>query len=98
MLMRETSDINQILVLPCRNMTEVDKDYAVSFAIPANTKGLIKVPHPMHYRLGDSEFPVELPIRGHTDSLIIFDDIFVPCERVFMCREMFKNTRNWQRS
>ena len=78
---------NEILILPCRNMTEADKDYAVSFAIPANTKGLIQVPHPMHYRLGDSEFPVELPIRGHTDSLIIFDDIFVPWERVFMCGE-----------
>jgi len=78
---------NEILVLPCRNMTEADKDYAVSFALPANTKGLIQIPHPMHYRLGENEFPIELPIRGHTDSLIIFDDVFVPWDRVFMCGE-----------
>jgi 4-hydroxybutyryl-CoA dehydratase/vinylacetyl-CoA-Delta-isomerase len=78
---------NEILVLPCRNMTEADKDYAVSFAVPANTKGLIQIPHPMHYRQGADDFPVDLPFRGHTDSLIIFEDVFVPWERVFMCGE-----------
>jgi 4-hydroxybutyryl-CoA dehydratase/vinylacetyl-CoA-Delta-isomerase len=78
MLMSETSDINEILILPCRNMTEVDKDDAVSFAIPANTRRLIQVPHPIHYSLGESVFPAELPIRGYTGSLIMFDDIFVP--------------------
>ncbi|MBW2345513.1 MAG: 4-hydroxybutyryl-CoA dehydratase [Deltaproteobacteria bacterium] len=78
---------NEILVIPCRNMTEADRDYAVSFAIPPNTKGVIQVPHPMHYRQGKGEFPVELPFRGHTDCLIIFDDVFVPWDRVFMCGE-----------
>jgi aromatic ring hydroxylase len=41
MLMSEASDINETLILPCRNMTEVDKDDAVSLAIPANTKRLV---------------------------------------------------------
>ena len=31
---------NEIIVLPCRAMREEDKDYAVAFAIPANTKGI----------------------------------------------------------
>jgi len=78
---------NEILVIPCRNMTEADKDYAVAFAVPANTEGLIQVPHPVHHRQGKAEFPVNLPFRGHTDCLVIFNDVFVPWERVFMCGE-----------
>ena len=30
---------------------------------------------------------MDLPITGHTDSMIIFDDVFVPWDRVFMCGE-----------
>lgn len=31
---------HEIIVLPCRAMTEKDSDYAVSFAIPIDTKGI----------------------------------------------------------
>jgi 4-hydroxybutyryl-CoA dehydratase/vinylacetyl-CoA-Delta-isomerase len=77
----------ELFVIPCRNMTEEDKDYAVAFAIPANTKGIKQICHPITWRLGSLEFPIDLPIRNHTDSLIVFDDVFVPWERVFLCGE-----------
>ena len=77
----------ELFVIPCRNMTEADKDYAVAFAIPVNTKGIKQICHPITWRLGALEFPTEFPIRNHTDSLIIFDDVFVPWDRVFLCGE-----------
>jgi 4-hydroxybutyryl-CoA dehydratase/vinylacetyl-CoA-Delta-isomerase len=78
---------NELIVLPCRNMTEPDKDYAVSFAIPVNTKGVVQVVHPFRHQRAPGDFPLDYPVRAHTDSIIIFDDVFVPWERVFMCKE-----------
>ncbi len=78
---------NELLVMPCRNMTEADADYAVSFAIPANTKGVIQIAHPFAAHRDQADFPVDLPVRNHTDSMIIFDDVLVPWERVFLCGE-----------
>ncbi len=77
----------ELFVIPCRNMTEEDRDYAVAFAIPANTKGIVQICHPVATKLSPLEFPVDAPIRNHTDSLVIFDDVFVPWERVFLCGE-----------
>lgn len=78
---------NELFVIPCRAMTETDKEYAVAFAIPTNTKGLKLVCRPFHAHLTPLEFPNSRPVRVHTDSLIIFDDVFVPWERVFLCGE-----------
>lgn len=78
---------NELFVLPCRNMGEDDADYAVSFAIPVDTKGVVQVAHPVKAGYGSLDFPVDIPVRWHTDSLIIFDDVFVPWERVFLCGE-----------
>jgi 4-hydroxybutyryl-CoA dehydratase/vinylacetyl-CoA-Delta-isomerase len=77
----------ELFVLPCRNMTEEDKDYAVAFAIPADTKGVIQICHTVTTHQSPLDFPVDLPMRNHTDSLIIFDDVFIPWERVFLCGE-----------
>jgi 4-hydroxybutyryl-CoA dehydratase/vinylacetyl-CoA-Delta-isomerase len=78
---------NDIFVIPCRAMTEADADYAVAFAIPANTKGIRQVCRPFNSQRSSLEFPNTRPVRVHTDSLIIFDDVLVPWERVFMCGE-----------
>jgi 4-hydroxybutyryl-CoA dehydratase/vinylacetyl-CoA-Delta-isomerase len=78
---------NDIIVLPCRAMTEADADYALSFAIPANTKGIRQVCRPFRSHFSPLEFPNTRPVRVHTDSLIVFDDVLVPWERVFLCGE-----------
>jgi 4-hydroxybutyryl-CoA dehydratase/vinylacetyl-CoA-Delta-isomerase len=78
---------NDILAIPCRAMSEADSDYAVAFAIPANTKGIRQVCRPFTSHISPLEFPNSRPVRVHTDSLIIFDDVLVPWERVFLCGE-----------
>ncbi|MGQ9654054.1 MAG: 4-hydroxyphenylacetate 3-hydroxylase N-terminal domain-containing protein [Thermodesulfobacteriota bacterium] len=78
---------NEIFVIPCRAMSEADKDYAVAFAIPPNTKGIKQICRPFISHISSLEFPIQRPWRVHTDSVIIFDDVFVPWERVFLCGE-----------
>jgi 4-hydroxybutyryl-CoA dehydratase/vinylacetyl-CoA-Delta-isomerase len=79
--------LNEMLVMPCRNMTEADADYAVAFATPVSAKGVIQIVHPFDSHRGPLDFPLDIPVRSHTDSLVIFDDVFVPWERVFLCGE-----------
>lgn len=79
---------NEGLILPSREMRENDSDYAVAFAVPADTKGVIHVygRGSLEARalegidLGNIEFSKFCP-------MVIFDDVFVPWERVFMCGE-----------
>ncbi len=78
---------NDIIAIPCHAMTEEDSDYAVAFAIPANTKGITQICRPFNSHISSLEFPNTRPVRVHTDSLIIFDDVLVPWERVFLCGE-----------
>jgi aromatic ring hydroxylase len=75
---------NEILVIPTRAMTEADADYAVAFAVPADTPGLTMVGSPRGFS-ATSEFDNPLSSRySLTESLTIFDNVFVPTERVFL--------------
>jgi 4-hydroxybutyryl-CoA dehydratase / vinylacetyl-CoA-Delta-isomerase len=87
---------NEILVMPGRSMQEQDKDYAVSFAIPVNTKGIRQIVRPAKVEYGPLEFPDDGGPRRWADSVVIFDDVFVPWERVFLCGEWQLSTRLMQ--
>jgi len=78
---------NEFFVIPCRAMSEADADYAVAFAIPANAKGIRQIVRPFVGSRSANDFPNDRPHRMINDSLIIFDDVFVPWERVFLCGE-----------
>jgi 4-hydroxybutyryl-CoA dehydratase / vinylacetyl-CoA-Delta-isomerase len=79
-----TPNANELFVIPTRNLTEADKDYAVAFCIPLNTPGLKMIASP-YGRGHESNFthPVS---SGHKmmETLTIFDDVFVPNDRVFL--------------
>lgn len=76
---------HEIVVLPTRTMTEKDKDYAVSFAIPVDANGIEMVSREAG-RPNDSG--AELSSRyGQATAMILFDDVFVPWERVFLAGE-----------
>jgi 4-hydroxybutyryl-CoA dehydratase/vinylacetyl-CoA-Delta-isomerase len=78
---------NEIIVVPTRQMRENEGDYAVSFAIPANTKGVVFICRAGRGAWTEHEFHPDRPIRELTEAMIVFDDVFVPWERVFMCGE-----------
>ncbi len=81
---------HEIVVMPTLALRADDKDYALSFAIPINTPGIIHIVGRQasdtrkleggQIDLGNARF------GGH-EALLIFDDVFVPWERVFLCGE-----------
>ncbi|MFZ5643124.1 MAG: 4-hydroxyphenylacetate 3-hydroxylase family protein [Bacillota bacterium] len=77
---------DEIIAVPTRLMTEKDGDWAVAFAIPADTEGLYLVCRASAPRKR-KEFKAPIEEYGSADSLTIFDNVFVPWERVFMCGE-----------
>lgn len=88
----QTGAVNshEVIVMPTISMREADKDYAVSFAVPSDTAGITYIMGRQSCDLrkmegGDMD-QGNLFFGGH-EALVIFDDVFVPWERVFMCRE-----------
>ncbi|HEY8449839.1 MAG TPA: 4-hydroxyphenylacetate 3-hydroxylase N-terminal domain-containing protein [Bacillota bacterium] len=82
-----TPNANEIIVLPTRAMRPGDEDYAVAFAVPANAPGLKMIASPYGgFPKNDHEHPVSARHKM-METLTIFDDVFVPNERVFLCGE-----------
>ncbi|MHA1606747.1 MAG: 4-hydroxyphenylacetate 3-hydroxylase family protein [Candidatus Freyarchaeota archaeon] len=77
---------DELIVLPTRMMTKDDGDWSVSFAIPADTEGVKLVTRATSFR-PRKKFKAPLAEVGAADSFVIFDDVFVPWERVFLCGE-----------
>ncbi|MCS7121821.1 MAG: 4-hydroxyphenylacetate 3-hydroxylase family protein [Archaeoglobaceae archaeon] len=77
---------DEILVVPTRAMTEKDKDYSVAFAVPADADGIKIVSRTTKLRAPEG-FEMPQSEIGDDENLIIFDDVFVPWERVFICEE-----------
>ena len=79
---------NEILITPCRAMREDDKDYAVSFGIPLNAEGLILISSQHEVSTQDNLFdhPISSSIYLN-DATVIFEDVFVPNERIFLKKE-----------
>jgi len=82
---------HEILTMPTRTMGEGDKDYALSFAVPSNTKGVTFVfsRQTNDTRRLDSPLDAGNPKYGIVggEAVILFKDVFVPWERVFMAGE-----------
>ncbi|UCE54518.1 MAG: 4-hydroxybutyryl-CoA dehydratase [Desulfobacterales bacterium] len=80
---------HEIIVLPTRAMQTGDEDYSIAFAIPNDTPGLIHVVGRSSldtreldgFDCGNVRYSKYCPT-------VIFDDVFVPWERVFMCGEV----------
>lgn len=81
----EASVADEVLVVPTRALRAEDRDYAVAFAVPGDWDGLKQVVtiHNLrpreHYKRGF--------VPGATDSYMIFENCFVPWERVFLAGE-----------
>ncbi|HBL24572.1 MAG TPA: 4-hydroxybutyryl-CoA dehydratase [Deltaproteobacteria bacterium] len=79
---------HEIIVLPSRAMGKDDKDYALAFAIPADTKGLIHVVGRSTLDMRELDgCDIGNVCYSKYCPTLIFDDVFVPWERVFMCGE-----------
>jgi 4-hydroxybutyryl-CoA dehydratase/vinylacetyl-CoA-Delta-isomerase len=81
------SMVHELVVMPTKAMSPGEEDYSVSFSVPVNTKG-VKIINRAYAEPGRSAF--DFPMSVHKNSpegFVIFDDVFVPWERVFLAGE-----------
>ena len=78
---------HELIVVPTRALNEADKDYAVAFAVPADTKGVTFIygrqPSDTR-RMEEGRSDVGNFFFGGCEAMVVFDDVFVPGERIFM--------------
>ena len=77
--------MHELLVMPCRAMTAEADDYAVCCAVPIDAAGLTIVSRP-------AGRPGQAGARfsnryGQCTAVCVFEDVFVPWDRVFMAGE-----------
>ena len=77
--------MHEFLVMPCRNMGVQDADFAVCCAVPADAPGVTIVARPAG-RPGEKA-ALFSGRYGQSTGVVIFDQVFVPWERVFYAGE-----------
>jgi len=84
-----TAASQEIFLLPGGVYREADQDYAVACVVPRDIEGLtiVEATHPSDRRELEETADVEVPDTGITQGWLLFEDVFVPRERVFMCKE-----------
>ncbi|NKX53675.1 4-hydroxyphenylacetate 3-hydroxylase family protein [Arthrobacter mobilis] len=80
---------DEVFVTCIKPLGPDDVDFAVSFALPAATEGLKFYCRRPYAPAATSEFDYPLTTRyDEPDALVVFDDVLVPWERVFVDRDV----------
>lgn len=85
----QTGIINsqEVIVMPTVAMGPDDKDYAVSFAVPVDAEGIVMIIGRQSCdtrKLEGSQMDVGNSEFGGVEALVVFDDVFVPNDRIFL--------------
>jgi len=78
---------HEVLVMPTIAMGPEDKDYAVSFSVPVDSEGILIIAGRQSCdtrKLEDSQIDVGNREFGGVEALVVFDNVFVPNQRIFM--------------
>jgi 4-hydroxybutyryl-CoA dehydratase/vinylacetyl-CoA-Delta-isomerase len=88
----QTGAVNshEVIVMPTISMRAEDKDYAISFALPSDAEGITYIMGRQSCDTrkleGGAMDQGNLLFGGH-EALVVFEDVFVPWDRVFMYKE-----------
>ncbi len=80
--------VHELVVMPTKGMRQDEADYAVSFSVPVNAPG-VKIINRSFAPPGELN-AFDYPASAHhncPEGFVIFDDVFVPWERVFLAGE-----------
>ena len=80
----------EVIVMPTQAMGEADVDYAVAFAVPVDTEGITMIIGRQSCdtrKLEGSPMDTGNPEFGGVEALTVFDNVFVPNDRIFLCGE-----------
>lgn len=75
---------HELFVMPTKKMRPGEEDYAIACAVPANAPGLSTINTTYAFRgEDDRHYPLSRQ-RQMPDCFVIFNDVFVPNDRVFL--------------
>ncbi len=77
--------MHEFLVMPCRTHTKEDANFAVCCAVPCDAPGVTIVARPAG-RPGEAAAKFSAKY-GQSTGVVIFEDVFVPHDRVFLAGE-----------
>jgi 4-hydroxybutyryl-CoA dehydratase/vinylacetyl-CoA-Delta-isomerase len=81
--------VHEQVVLPTKSMRPGEEDYAVACSVPSNAEGLKIVNTTNAPRVGDDARHFPISSRSNMpEGLLIFDEVFVPNDRVFLDGEV----------
>jgi len=87
---------DELLVGTIERLGEGDEDYAISFSIPIASPGVRLISRASYEQAARSPWDNPFSSRfDENDSLIVYDDVFVPWERVFVYRDVELSYRQW---
>ncbi|MFQ5898139.1 MAG: 4-hydroxyphenylacetate 3-hydroxylase family protein [Candidatus Methylomirabilia bacterium] len=79
--------VDELIVLPTRALTQADREYAVAFAVRPDSFGVKMICR----TIGEADRSVfDYPVSRRNveiETLTLFEDVFVPWERVFLAGE-----------
>ena len=83
------AESNEVFILPGTGYKEDESDYAIAFAIPRDAQGLtvVEARHPSDGRDLEPGFDNPVELGGITQGYLLFQDVHVPRDRVFMAGE-----------
>jgi 4-hydroxyphenylacetate 3-monooxygenase len=70
-----------------------DTDHALVFIVPTNSKGIKLISRPSYELIANAAHPFDYPLSSRfdeNDATMIFDNVFVPWENVFIFRDIKK--------
>lgn len=82
---------HEVMVMPTLNLGSGEEDWAICFALPTNTPGLRFIYGRQASDTRKLEGPrldVGNPAFGGQEVMLVFDDVFVPEERIFLNGEL----------
>src|SRR5579875_1841761 len=77
---------DEIIVIPTRAMRSEEKDFSIAFAVPTNAKGLKMYCRPVDEVEGNTSSVLSKK-DYEIETITVFDNVFVPWDRVFLFRE-----------
>lgn len=85
----QTGFINshEVIVMPTMSMGEEDKEYAVSFSCPKDAEGIFMIVGRQSCdtrKLEGAAMDTGNPTFGGMEALVIFDNVFIPNEQIYL--------------
>jgi 4-hydroxyphenylacetate 3-monooxygenase/4-hydroxybutyryl-CoA dehydratase/vinylacetyl-CoA-Delta-isomerase len=78
--------VDEIIALPTRNLVAEESDWAVAFAVPADWEGVSLI-NVGYYPNRRKKLTAPFNTFGIGHSITVFENVFIPWERVFLCGE-----------